>query len=331
MVRPISSKRGNLVIMRFFCPERIAVRSVERPLAVALFAVVALAAGPAAAESFVIDFAPEDGAVWAVATSDHRVEDFGSAGKGSDQTTEIQATHQYEAQSDGSWHVVQEVGDIHMLVGGQELENPMLPIIESHAIRLILDADGTAEDVEGFRSLMRRYERELDTEVYERVRQSMKVARLVEGEVTKWNRALEGLHGLELSPGDVLGMRGLVEIRGGYFEVTGVIEIGEWTEIDGERGVQITCRYDNTGEIQAAAGRLERTVERWMREDATLAQARVRIEGTLDAVVVPSTGQLLSEHYHQTAVAPLTQAPGENASFDTEVRTTWQRVAGSDS
>jgi len=154
---------------------------------------------------------------------------------------------------------------------------------------------------------------------------------LVEGEITKWDRSLDGLRGLELSPGDVIGMRGLVEIRGGYFEVSGVIEIGDWTEVEGERGVRIICRYDNVGEILRAAGTLERTVERWMKEDATLAQARVRIEGTLEAVVVPSTGQLLSEHLNQTAVAPLVQSPGEKASFETDTRTTWRRATGSDS
>lgn len=313
--------------MRMHSTQRTARRSV-----VALFAAlsVALTALPAAAESFEIEFAPTEGETWTMTTVDRRSQDYAGEAQSVEQITHITLQQTYEGQPDGSWEVLQEVRSIDMSMNGEDQQTPMFAIIQSQPIRLILNSGGEATDAVGFRSLMRRYERELDPETYQNVRRQMKIANLIKGELIKWNRSLEGMHGLELEPGDRVGVKSMTEIQGNMVDVQGVIEVGEWTEVNGLRGVELTFRYDNSGEILAGAGDVRHTVERFADEEADELNLAVRILGSVESVVVPSTGQVLSEHTKETVFIPMPQRPGKTAVFETDIRNEWQ-PAGSDS
>lgn len=304
---------------------------VRRAASALLLLLVLALSAPAAAESFVIEFSPEDGARWEMTTVDRRDQKLAGLAPDNEQVTEIRTLQRYEAQNDGSWHVIQDVQQIEMTINDEVADNPMLPIVMSQDIRLLLNAGGIAYDAEGFRTLMRRYERDLDPEMYKRVRQTMKIANLVSGEVSKWNRTLKGLHGLELETGDRLGVLGSTDFRGAVVEVSGVIDVGERVEVDGKEGVRLDYRYDNTGEILAAAGEVRHTVDRRNEEEITSLQMRVAILGEVEFVVIPETGQLLSEHLIESASVPITQSPGNNAEIETEIRSTWRQVEGNDS
>lgn len=294
---------------------------------VALFSllIVAGAAGSAAAEAFTLEFSPADGEVWEKTTVDRRTQDYADAAPRTEQITEITLDQSYVSQPDGSWHVLQDARSLGMRINGQALDNPMFPIIESQQIRVILNSGGQAIDAEGFRSLMSRYERELDPETYQNVRRQMKIANMVKGEVIKWNRPLAGLVGLEVEIGDRLGVTSKAEFQGTMFAVSGVIDVVEWTEVEGERGVRFAYRYDTTGEIRAGAEDVKHEIVRWEDEEPAPIGPGVRLLGRYEFVLVPSTGQLLSEHLQETVFAPVTQAPGTTATLETEIQSTWRR------
>lgn len=312
--------------------EHLIARRPARRSPVTLAILLCLAAAPAWAADFVIGFDPDDGSVWTRTTEDRRLQDFKSLGDRTDQRTRILMDQRYEAQPDGSWLVVQDVLEVTMTKNDEILDNPMLPIIEDQETRVVLDANGHAVDAEGFRALMRRYERELSPEFFQEVREQMKVENLSAGEVSRWNRSLEGLYGLELAPGDRVAVtEARAEVQGNVIEVTGVIEVGDWVEVGGGRGVSMVYRYDNTGEALAAAGETRHEIERRAGEETSTLRVPVAMSGTVEFVVVPATGQLLSEDHVQVSRATFPEAPNEPVILQVESHSTWVRAEGAGS
>ena len=303
-------------------------------LAAGLTVAAALPSTPVRAEDparFVIEFDPEDGAVWERVTTDRRVQDLGTIAPIHEQVTDFTVRVEYDAQPDGSWHAIQTTEDVLIVTNGEEVENTMLPMIREQEIRVVLNAAGQAVDALGFRDLMRRYEQGLPQQDYEKVSRSMNPRNMVEGEKHRWNRTLDGLRGVEFEVGEVLGLDTKVDMQGHWIPVRGVVEVGRWTEIDGERGVTITLRYDASGALRAAAAdRIERTIEQL--EDREIAQGDhgLDIDGEVVVVVQPSTGQILYETLDQTILVPIQQGAEQKGRLEHEIRTRWRRLeAGS--
>ena len=299
----------------------------RRALALVTCALVVAFVAPARAESFVIEFAPDDGEAWTKSTVDRRSQNYGPTAPTREQVTTVETDQRYASQPDGSWIVAQSLGRITMTMNGKPVDNPMLPILRTQEIELVVNGGGIATDALGFRSLMRRYERELPPETYQNIRQQMKIDNLVLGELIKWNRALDGLHGRELETGQTLAVNDArTEFHGSVIPVTGVVEIGDWTELGGFRGVSIVYRYDNTGAILAGAGETDGEVVRSTEKEPSELRGRVELEGQIEFVVVPSSGQLLSEHLMETARAVFPQSPGQTAVIEVESTSTWTPV-----
>ncbi len=280
-------------------------------------------------ESFVLEFAPTDGAVWHKSTYDRRLRDFGTVAPISEQVTEIEAEQRYESRPDGSWTVVQTVLSVDMRMNDEPMNNPMLPILETQPIELVVDAGGEAVDALGFRELMRRYERELDPEILQRAREQMSARSMARGEIEKWNGALEGLRGLELTVGEKIGVLGKADWQGQPLKTTGILTVGEWTEIGGEPGVTLTYEFDAHGEVFAEhEDEITRTISRRGDQPIQERNHRLDMRGTIVTVVQPSTGQLLFQSIEQTTLVPVAQADLDHARLETEVRHRWRPVEG---
>ena len=61
----------------------------------------------------------------------------------------------------------------------------MYPLMKANETRALLNAGGEAFDAEGFRELMRSYERNLNPETYGRVRQRMSTRGLADSKVSQ--------------------------------------------------------------------------------------------------------------------------------------------------
>ncbi|HKK70853.1 MAG TPA: hypothetical protein VKA86_06525 [Candidatus Krumholzibacteria bacterium] len=289
------------------------------------------AASPARAgdQTFVIDFSPTDGAVWHKSTYDRRLRDYGTMAPISEQVTEIEAVQRYESQPDGSWHVVQTVESVEMRMNEEPMNNPMLPILQTQPIEIVLNSGGQAVDALGFRELMRRYERELDPQLLQRAREQMSARSMAEGEIEKWNGALEGLRGLELTVGEKIGVLDVADMQGQPLKTEGVLTVGEWTELDGEPGVTVTYEFDALGEVFAAhEDEITRTISRRGDDPIQERNHQLDMRGKIVTVVQPSTGQLLFQSVEQTTLVPVAQPELDHARIETEIRNRWRPVEG---
>jgi hypothetical protein len=304
------------------------------PLLLTAIALLGTTLGPAdearaGSETFVLEFAPTDGAVWHKSTFDRRLRDYGTVAPISEQVTEIEAEQRYESRPDGSWAVVQTVESVDMRMNDEPMNNPMLPILQTQPIELVVNSGGKAVDALGFRELMRRYERELDPQILQRAREQMSARSMARGEIDKWNGALDGLRGLELTVGEKIGVMGKADWQGNPLKTTGIITVGEWTEIDGEPGVTLTYEYDAHGEVFAEhEDEITRTISRRGDEPIEERNHRLDMRGTIVTVVRPSTGQLLYQSIEETTLVPVAQPDLDHVRLETEVRHRWRPVKG---
>ncbi len=304
------------------------------PLLLTTIALLGASAGPvhaarAGSETFVLEFAPSDGDVWHKSTYDRRLRDFGTAAPISEQVTEIEAEHRYESRSDGSWLVVQTLESVDMRMNDEPMDNPMLPILQTQTIEIVVDARGEAIDAYGFRELMRRYERELDSQNLQRIREQMSARSMARTEIAQWNGPLDGLRGLELTVGEKIGVLGRKNSQGGPLTTSGILTVGDWTEIDGEPGVTLTYEFDANGETFAEhEDQITRTISRRGDEEIEDRNHRLDIRGKVVIVVQPSTGQLLYQSVEETTLVPVAQPDLDHARIETEVRHRWRPVEG---
>ena len=280
-------------------------RSCVVPLVIGLALSASSASGEDRPRDFRFQFEPTAGRVWTKTVLDEQENDFGGVAEGRHQITESRFRQHYEQKDDGGWQLVQVTRDIEMTINGNEVRNPIFDVIIGHEIRLDLDEQGRAVDHDGFSQLMRRYEREIDPDLFARIRQNMSVESMGQGEMLKRNRVLEFVAGREASLGEVWSVEEPLRFQGSVSRVTGTLRFEDWTEIDGQAGVKMVYRYDNTGDARGAAGDEVAREISLLEEGEQIDPNNLVIRGQYTWVMDPRTSQPLYEVQEQTIEIPL--------------------------
>lgn len=279
-----------------------------RPLALTVLS-LALAAGSSSGETrpqkVTFGFAPDPAVQWKKVMFDEQRTDFRGVVEDHHQITESELQQHYEKDEEGAWQLVQNVRSVEMEINGNAVVNPMLEVLTGHEIRLDLDDKGLATGHEGFRELMRRYERELDPATYTRVRQQMSAQSMGLGEIAKRNQGLGIVAGKTVTIGEKWGVLDRVAVQGSWTAVTGVAHFESWTDVGGIAGVKLVYRYDSSGGVYGGAESELTQVVSLRPDDYVVQPNNLEVSGEYTWVIDPVSGQPLYEVYEQLVTVPV--------------------------
>jgi hypothetical protein len=271
-------------------------------------------------------FAPRDGAKWMQIGEDERIKDFSGQAPTHVQLTHSEVELRYEAQEDGSWIVHKIPRRAEMEINGSAVNNPALDLTIGHQLKVVLDAEGRAQDAEGFREFLRIVERELDPAAYARYRQSTTLAGMVDAEIGQWNETLADLRDQSFEIGQVFVILSETEFQGSQVPITTVVRVEGWSEMEGHRGVKIVWTYDASGAVVDELTDPVAWTDDRRPSDREYPANNLQLRGDVTQVIEPQTGQPLYYRKEEVIELPLGQLGGPTARIETRTRYSYRPI-----
>lgn len=273
-------------------------------------------------------FAPKDGESWIEELVDIRTTDpGGDAPVRTEQTTESD-TLLFEKQGDG-WRVTRVMGPASSTINDHPFDNPILKLSHGTRIELNCDAEGVAHTVRGYRRLMRKLERALSPEVWEKYQNAFSLEGASRNEIRRWNLRRGGLIGSEVKDGEVWSIRNIFPTSMEFLEVRGTLRFGGSIDYEGHNGYKIFLDYATGSEAPASK---DATRELDLRPDEYTAtnSDTSELRGSTIRILEPRTGHLLYETTKVSWKEP--EIRGSEHMVDKELQMTYRLhpVSGSE-
>lgn len=212
------------------------------------------------------------------------------------------------------WRVHKTFGDFVQEADGQVVENPLFDAMEGGEITLVLDPEGRATSVQGFRGIVREMERTVPVEIYSRFSEGGGQSSLETGEAGDWDRQLHWLRGEDLAVGERWRVRVAEAVEGAEIPVEGILEVVSREAVDGREQMRVRFEFDNQGEAVAAAGEVDR-VQDELDPTRDWAGNNMVVRGTREQLLDAATGIVLEDVAVRTAQLPMGTADGPKATF----------------
>lgn len=212
------------------------------------------------------------------------------------------------------WRVHKEFGDFVHEVDGEVVENQLFDAMEGGEVTLLLDPEGRATRVQGFRGIVREMERTVPVEVFSRFSEGGGQASLEAGESSDWDRQLHWLRGEALPVGEKWRVRVAEVVEGAEIPVEGILEVVSRERVDGREQLRVRFEFDNQGEVVAAAGEVDR-VQDELDPTREWSGNNMVVRGSREQLLDVATGILLEDAAVRTAQLPMGTADGPRATF----------------
>lgn len=264
------------------------------PTLLALAALLASVPAKADTPSTRFSFAPRDGEVWIEKLLDIRTTDpGGDAAVQTEETTETDTL--LFAKQEKGWRVTRIMGPARMELSGQPFDNPILKISRGTHIELSCDENGVANQVSGFRLLLRKLERSLSPEVWARYQNSVTLKGVERTEIRRWNLRRGGLIGEEAKDGEIWNFQSFFPSSMGYLEVRGTIRFGGMIDFEGRRGYKLFLDFA-TGSKDLTSKDATKEVDLRPAGYTSSNSDEYGLQGSTVRVIDPTTGHMLYEN-----------------------------------
>ena len=223
----------------------------------------------------------------------------------------------YEEQPDGGWIVRRSLVEGTMDSGGASGPNPIQEITRGHPLVYHVDAHGRLDQVDGYRLFMRKLERRLPPDLWQRFRSNVSLESAREGDRQRWNRVLAGLVGRSVPVGDVWSVRDEHVAGNGPVQIFGTLRFDGWTTMEGRRVFKLVFDFtDDPARRETPEDGFDGELD--LLEDASqVPRLDLGLQGRVVRVLDPATGHLIYERQDFTFSRPLGGEGSPTADYET--------------